>query len=153
MTNIAPEPSGCRPGSRTTTRRSRQARAAGRVRGGRGPGHLHLRGSHAGPGRHAAGAVGSACVRGSRRWPTALYFRMLEDVGLRNRGMLTTIVITAGIYALVDFEATPSAIIGFDGALLLAVRLVVVFDKVRRTPPAADGTAPGERRSVPTRSR
>ena len=59
--------------------------------------------------------------------------------------MLVTMFITAGVYALSDFEVTPSAIIGFLTVLSYSLYdTVVVFDKIRENtadismpPPAA----------------
>lgn len=78
----------------------------------------------------------------------ALYFRTWKMSVSAIAAMLTTIVITAGIYALVDFEVTPSAIIGFLTVLSYSLYdSVVVFDKVREnTSRLLDGTAPGERK-------
>ena len=46
--------------------------------------------------------------------------------------MLVTMFITAGVYALSDFEVTPSAIIGFLTVLSYSLYdTVVVFDKIR----------------------
>ena len=62
-------------------------------------------------------------------------------------GMLASVAITAGIYSLVGFEVTPSAVIGFLTVLSYSLYdSVVVFDKVREnTEGLLDGTAPPER--------
>lgn len=62
----------------------------------------------------------------------ALYFRTWKMSLSAIAGLLFTVVITVGIYALVDFEITPSAIIGFLTILSYSLYdSVVVFDKIR----------------------
>ncbi|ASN20545.1 protein translocase subunit SecF [Arthrobacter sp. YN] len=62
----------------------------------------------------------------------ALYFRTWKMSLSALVGMLVTMFITAGIYALSDFEVTPSAIIGFLTVLSYSLYdTVVVFDKIR----------------------
>lgn len=62
----------------------------------------------------------------------ALYFRTWKMSLSAIAGLLFTIIITVGIYALVDFEITPSAIIGFLTILSYSLYdSVVVFDKIR----------------------
>ena len=77
----------------------------------------------------------------------ALYFRTWKMSVSSIAAMLTTIVITAGVYSLVGFEVTPSAVIGFLTVLSYSLYdSVVVFDKVREnTAGLLDGSAPGER--------
>lgn len=62
----------------------------------------------------------------------ALYFRTWKMSLAAVIGLFVVIIITAGIYALSDFEVTPSAIIGFLTILSYALYdTVVVFDKIR----------------------
>jgi preprotein translocase subunit SecF len=62
----------------------------------------------------------------------ALYFRTWKMSLSAITGMLVTMFITAGVYALSDFEVTPSAIIGFLTVLSYSLYdTVVVFDKIR----------------------
>lgn len=62
----------------------------------------------------------------------ALYFRTWKMSLSAIMGMLVTMFITAGVYALSDFEVTPSAIIGFLTVLSYSLYdTVVVFDKIR----------------------
>ena len=62
----------------------------------------------------------------------ALYFRTWKMSLSAIAGMLVTMFITAGVYALSDFEVTPSAIIGFLTVLSYSLYdTVVVFDKIR----------------------
>jgi preprotein translocase subunit SecF len=62
----------------------------------------------------------------------ALYFRTWKMSLSAIIGMLVTMFITAGVYALSDFEVTPSAIIGFLTVLSYSLYdTVVVFDKIR----------------------
>jgi preprotein translocase subunit SecF len=62
----------------------------------------------------------------------ALYFRTWKMSLSAIVGMLVTMFITAGVYALSDFEVTPSAIIGFLTVLSYSLYdTVVVFDKIR----------------------
>ena len=77
----------------------------------------------------------------------ALYFRTWKMSVSAIAAMLFTIVVTAGVYSLVDFEITPSAVIGFLTVLSYSLYdSVVVFDKVREnTAGLLDGTAPEER--------
>lgn len=77
----------------------------------------------------------------------ALYFRTWKMSVSSIAAMLTTIVITAGVYSLVGFEVTPSAVIGFLTVLSYSLYdSVVVFDKVREnTAGLLDGSAPPER--------
>ncbi|MEH0110882.1 protein translocase subunit SecF [Tersicoccus sp. MR15.9] len=62
----------------------------------------------------------------------ALYFRTWKmSVGALG-GLVTVMVVTAGLYALSGFEVTPSAIIGFLTVLSYSLYdTVVVFDKIR----------------------
>ncbi|RLY95016.1 protein translocase subunit SecF [Kocuria tytonicola] len=78
----------------------------------------------------------------------ALYFRTWKMSVSAIAAMLFTIVVTAGVYSLVDFEITPSAVIGFLTVLSYSLYdSVVVFDKVREnTAGLVDGTAPAERK-------
>lgn len=78
----------------------------------------------------------------------ALYFRTWKMSVSAIAAMLFTIVITAGVYSLVGFEITPSAVIGFLTVLSYSLYdSVVVFDKVREnTAGLVDGSAPEERR-------
>ncbi|MDO4919471.1 protein translocase subunit SecF [Kocuria sp.] len=77
----------------------------------------------------------------------ALYFRTWKMSVSSIAAMLFTIVVTAGVYSLVGFEITPSAVIGFLTVLSYSLYdSVVVFDKVREnTAGLLDGTAPTER--------
>ena len=77
----------------------------------------------------------------------ALYFRTWKMSVSAIAGMLASVAITAGIYSLVGFEVTPSAVIGFLTVLSYSLYdSVVVFDKVREnTEGLLDGTAPPER--------
>jgi preprotein translocase subunit SecF len=62
----------------------------------------------------------------------ALYFRTVKMSLSAIAGLLFTVITTAGIYALVGFEVTPSAIIGFLTILSYSLYdSVVVFDKIR----------------------
>ncbi|AOT04783.1 protein translocase subunit SecF [Arthrobacter sp. U41] len=62
----------------------------------------------------------------------ALYFRTWKMSLSAIAGMLVTMFITAGVYALSDFEVTPSAVIGFLTVLSYSLYdTVVVFDKIR----------------------
>ncbi|MGO2634073.1 MAG: protein translocase subunit SecF [Galactobacter sp.] len=62
----------------------------------------------------------------------ALYFRTWKMSLAAIIGLLFVVVVTAGIYAISDFEVTPSAIIGFLTILSYSLYdTVVVFDKVR----------------------
>ena len=78
----------------------------------------------------------------------ALYFRTWKMSVAAIAAMLFTIVITAGVYSLVGFEITPSAVIGFLTVLSYSLYdSVVVFDKVREnTAGLVGGSAPEERR-------
>lgn len=77
----------------------------------------------------------------------ALYFRTWKMSVSAIAGMIATVAITAGVYSLVGFEVTPSAVIGFLTVLSYSLYdSVVVFDKVREnTEGLLDGTAPPER--------
>lgn len=62
----------------------------------------------------------------------ALYFRTWKMSLAAIAGLVFTVVVTVGIYALVGFEITPSAIIGFLTILSYSLYdSVVVFDKIR----------------------
>jgi len=62
----------------------------------------------------------------------AFYFRTWKMSLAAIIGLFTVVVVTAGIYALSDFEVTPSAIIGFLTILSYSLYdTVVVFDKIR----------------------
>lgn len=62
----------------------------------------------------------------------ALYFRTVKMSLSAIAGLLFTVITTAGVYALVGFEVTPSAIIGFLTILSYSLYdSVVVFDKIR----------------------
>ncbi|MET1034223.1 MAG: protein translocase subunit SecF [Arthrobacter sp.] len=62
----------------------------------------------------------------------AIYFRTWKMSLAAILGLFTVVIITAGIYALSDFEVTPSAIIGFLTILSYSLYdTVVVFDKIR----------------------
>ncbi|WP_418906703.1 protein translocase subunit SecF [Glutamicibacter endophyticus] len=62
----------------------------------------------------------------------AAYFRTWKMSIAAIVGLLAVAIITSGIYALSDFEVTPSAIIGFLTILSFSLYdTVVVFDKVR----------------------
>jgi preprotein translocase subunit SecF len=77
----------------------------------------------------------------------ALYFRTWKMSVSAVAGMIASVAITAGVYSLVGFEVTPSAVIGFLTVLSYSLYdSVVVFDKVREnTEGLLDGTAPPER--------
>jgi preprotein translocase subunit SecF len=77
----------------------------------------------------------------------ALYFRTWKMSVSAIAGMIASVAITAGVYSLVGFEVTPSAVIGFLTVLSYSLYdSVVVFDKVREnTEGLLDGTAPPER--------
>lgn len=77
----------------------------------------------------------------------ALYFRTWKMSVSAIAGMLASVAITAGVYSLVGFEVTPSAVIGFLTVLSYSLYdSVVVFDKVREnTEGMLDGTAPPDR--------
>jgi preprotein translocase subunit SecF len=73
----------------------------------------------------------------------ALYFRTWKMSLSAIVGMLVTMFITAGVYALSDFEVTPSAIIGFLTVLSYSLYdTVVVFDKIRENT-SEDGEVSG----------
>lgn len=62
----------------------------------------------------------------------ALYFRTIKMSLSAIAGLLFTVITTAGVYALVGFEVTPAAIIGFLTILSYSLYdSVVVFDKIR----------------------
>jgi len=62
----------------------------------------------------------------------AAYFRTWKMSLAAITGLLTVLIVTAGIYALSGFEITPSAIIGFLTILSYSLYdTVVVFDKIR----------------------
>ncbi|KHL04172.1 protein translocase subunit SecF [Sinomonas humi] len=62
----------------------------------------------------------------------ALYFRTWKMSLSALSGMLVTIFITEGVYAISNFEISPSAIIGFLTILSYSLYdTVVVFDKIR----------------------
>jgi preprotein translocase subunit SecF len=62
----------------------------------------------------------------------AIYFRTWKMSVAALAGMGVVMVVTAGLYSLIDFEVTPSAIIGFLTVLSYSLYdTVVVFDKVR----------------------
>lgn len=62
----------------------------------------------------------------------AVYFRTWKMSLSAIAGMVVTMFTTAGVYALSDFEVTPSAIIGFLTVLSYSLYdTVVVFDKIR----------------------
>ncbi|MEA5455375.1 protein translocase subunit SecF [Sinomonas sp. JGH33] len=62
----------------------------------------------------------------------ALYFRTWKMSLSALTGMIVTIFVTEGVYAISDFEITPSAIIGFLTILSYSLYdTVVVFDKIR----------------------
>ncbi|WP_138419198.1 protein translocase subunit SecF [Sinomonas gamaensis] len=74
----------------------------------------------------------------------ALYFRTWKMSLSALTGMVVTILITEGVYAISDFEITPSAIIGFLTILSYSLYdTVVVFDKIREN--TADITASSRR--------
>ncbi|MFI7482366.1 protein translocase subunit SecF [Kocuria sp. M1R5S2] len=77
----------------------------------------------------------------------AAYFRTWKMSVSAIAGMCASVSITAGIYSVVGFEVTPSAVIGFLTVLSYSLYdSVVVFDKVREnTEGLLDGTAPPER--------
>ncbi|WP_284974533.1 protein translocase subunit SecF [Arthrobacter sp. efr-133-TYG-104] len=75
----------------------------------------------------------------------ALYFRTWKMSLSALAGMLVTMFTTAGVYALSDFEVTPSAIIGFLTVLSYSLYdTVVVFDKIREN---TSGIASSTRRT------
>ncbi|MFW0169070.1 protein translocase subunit SecF [Rothia sp. P4278] len=62
----------------------------------------------------------------------ALYFRTWKMSLSAIAGLLFTIITSVGLYALIGFEITPSAIIGFLTVLSYSLYdTVVVFDKIR----------------------
>ncbi|GAB3753406.1 protein translocase subunit SecF [Zhihengliuella somnathii] len=62
----------------------------------------------------------------------AVYFRTWKMSLAAIIGLITVVIVTAGIYAVTGFEVTPSAIIGFLTILSYALYdTVVVFDKIR----------------------
>ncbi|MDQ4501157.1 protein translocase subunit SecF [Sinomonas sp. ASV322] len=62
----------------------------------------------------------------------ALYFRTWKMSLSALTGMIVTIFVTEGVYAISDFEISPSAIIGFLTILSYSLYdTVVVFDKIR----------------------
>ncbi|WP_422933202.1 protein translocase subunit SecF [Sinomonas sp. P47F7] len=62
----------------------------------------------------------------------ALYFRTWKMSLSALTGMIVTIFVTEGVYAISDFEVSPSAIIGFLTILSYSLYdTVVVFDKIR----------------------
>lgn len=69
----------------------------------------------------------------------ALYFRTWKMSVSAIAGLVFTIATTVGIYALVGFEITPSAIIGFLTVLSYSLYdTVVVFDKIRENTDGLD---------------
>ncbi|CAM3064244.1 preprotein translocase subunit SecF [Arthrobacter ulcerisalmonis] len=71
----------------------------------------------------------------------ALYFRTWKMSLSAIAGMGVTMFITAGVYALSDFEVTPSAIIGFLTVLSYSLYdTVVVFDKIRENTSELDAS-------------
>lgn len=71
----------------------------------------------------------------------ALYFRTWKMSLSALAGMAVTMFITAGVYALSDFEVTPSAIIGFLTVLSYSLYdTVVVFDKIRENTTGIDAS-------------
>src|SRR6478735_3849850 len=71
----------------------------------------------------------------------ALYFRTWKMSLSALAGMAVTMFITAGVYALSDFEVTPSAIIGFLTVLSYSLYdTVVVFDKIRENTSGIDAS-------------
>lgn len=71
----------------------------------------------------------------------ALYFRTWKMSLSALAGMAVTMIITAGVYALSDFEVTPSAIIGFLTVLSYSLYdTVVVFDKIRENTTGIDAS-------------
>ncbi|MGX5717081.1 protein translocase subunit SecF [Arthrobacter sp. MAHUQ-56] len=71
----------------------------------------------------------------------ALYFRTWKMSLSAIAGMAVTMFITAGVYALSDFEVTPSAIIGFLTVLSYSLYdTVVVFDKIRENTSGIDAS-------------
>jgi preprotein translocase subunit SecF len=71
----------------------------------------------------------------------ALYFRTWKMSLSALAGMGVTMFITAGVYALSDFEVTPSAIIGFLTVLSYSLYdTVVVFDKIRENTSGIDAS-------------
>ena len=86
--------------------------------------------------------IGLAVFVGLAALLMALYFRTWKMSLSALAGMLVTMFITAGVYALSDFEVTPSAIIGFLTVLSYSLYdTVVVFDKIREN--TADTRPPG----------
>ncbi|BCW45782.1 protein translocase subunit SecF [Arthrobacter sp. StoSoilB5] len=76
--------------------------------------------------------IGLAVFVGLAAVLMALYFRTWKMSLSALVGMLVTMFTTAGVYALSDFEVTPSAIIGFLTVLSYSLYdTVVVFDKIR----------------------
>lgn len=76
--------------------------------------------------------VGLIAFLGAVALLMALYFRTWKMSVAAIVGLLAVVIVTAGIYSLVDFEVTPSAIIGFLTILSYSLYdTVVVFDKVR----------------------
>ena len=70
----------------------------------------------------------------------ALYFRTWKMSLSAIAGLVFTIVTTVGLYALVGFEITPSAIIGFLTVLSYSLYdTVVVFDKIRENTEGIEG--------------
>lgn len=62
----------------------------------------------------------------------AIYFRTWKMSIAAVSGMITVLIISAGLYSLSDFEITPSAVIGFLTILGYSLYdTVVVFDKIR----------------------
>ncbi|OMH24388.1 protein-export membrane protein SecF [Tersicoccus phoenicis] len=62
----------------------------------------------------------------------ALYFRTWKMSLAALGGLVTVMIVTAGLYALSGFEVTPSAVIGFLTVLSYSLYdTVVVFDKIR----------------------
>src|SRR6476660_1454540 len=71
----------------------------------------------------------------------ALYFRTWKMSLSALAGMAVTMFITAGVYALSNFEVTPSAIIGFLTVLSYSLYdTVVVFDKIRENTSGIDAS-------------
>ncbi|MFJ5957170.1 protein translocase subunit SecF [Paenarthrobacter sp. NPDC092416] len=76
--------------------------------------------------------IGLAVFVGLAAVLMALYFRTWKMSLSALVGMAVTMFTTAGVYALSDFEVTPSAIIGFLTVLSYSLYdTVVVFDKIR----------------------
>ena len=64
----------------------------------------------------------------------ALYFRTWKMAAAAMVALLHDLVITAGVYAVLGFEVTPAAVIGFLTILGYSLYdTVVVFDKIRET--------------------